>query len=88
MRRIPKVKALPGYRLELELDDGLAGTVDLSEAVSTGGRVCAVAQCESLTRPQSFYERCSTDRSKPPSWFVAGGGDQAGEWGKVAGGPA
>jgi Protein of unknown function (DUF2442) len=36
MRRISKVKALPAYRLELEFDDGVSGTVDLSEAVGKG----------------------------------------------------
>ena len=36
MRRITKVKVLSGYRLELEFDDGVSGTVDLSEAVGTG----------------------------------------------------
>jgi hypothetical protein len=34
--RVSKVKALPGYRLELEFDDGVGGTVDLSEAVGKG----------------------------------------------------
>jgi hypothetical protein len=36
MRRISKVKVLPGYRLELEFDDGVSGTVDLSENVGKG----------------------------------------------------
>jgi hypothetical protein len=36
MRRITKVKVLPGYRLELEFDDGVSGTVDLSESVGKG----------------------------------------------------
>ena len=36
MRRIFKVKALPGHRLELEFDDGVSGTVDLSENVGKG----------------------------------------------------
>jgi hypothetical protein len=36
MRRVSKVKALPAYRLELEFDDGVRGTVDLSEAVGKG----------------------------------------------------
>ena len=36
MKRISKVKALPGYRLELEFDDGVCGVVDLSEAVGKG----------------------------------------------------
>jgi len=36
MRRIIKVKALSGYRLELEFDDGVSGTVDVSEAVGKG----------------------------------------------------
>ena len=36
MRRISKVKVLPGDRLALEFDDGVSGTVDLSEAVGKG----------------------------------------------------
>jgi len=36
MRRISKVKVLPGYRLELEFDDGVSGIVDLSENVGKG----------------------------------------------------
>ena len=36
MKRISKVKVLPGYRLELEFDDGVSGTVDLSENVGKG----------------------------------------------------
>jgi hypothetical protein len=36
MKRISKVKVLPGYRLELEFDDGVSGTVDLSETVGKG----------------------------------------------------
>jgi len=36
MRRISKVKVLPGYRLKLEFDDGVSGIVDLSEAVGKG----------------------------------------------------
>ena len=36
MRKIAKVKALRGYRLDLELDDGVSGTVDLSDLVGKG----------------------------------------------------
>lgn len=36
MRRITKVKVLPRYRVELEFDDGVSGTVDLSDAVGKG----------------------------------------------------
>jgi hypothetical protein len=36
MRRITNVKVLPGYRLELEFDDGVCGVMDLSEAVGKG----------------------------------------------------
>jgi hypothetical protein len=36
MRRVSKVKVLPGYRLELVFDNGVCGTVDLSEAVGKG----------------------------------------------------
>lgn len=36
MNRISKVKVLPGYRLHLEFDDGVSGTVDLSENVGKG----------------------------------------------------
>ena len=36
MRKISNVKVLPGYRLELQFDDGVSGTADLSEAVGKG----------------------------------------------------
>ncbi|MBI2562297.1 MAG: DUF2442 domain-containing protein [candidate division NC10 bacterium] len=36
MRKISKVKALQGYRLELEFDDGESGTVDLFYLVGKG----------------------------------------------------
>jgi Protein of unknown function (DUF2442) len=36
MKRICKVKVLPQYRLELEFDDGVSGTVDLSDEVGKG----------------------------------------------------
>lgn len=36
MRKITKVKALPGYRLELEFDDGVSGAIDLAEQVGKG----------------------------------------------------
>lgn len=36
MRRILKAKALAGYRLALEFDDGVAGTVDVSDLVGKG----------------------------------------------------
>ncbi|MBI3128052.1 MAG: DUF2442 domain-containing protein [Candidatus Tectomicrobia bacterium] len=36
MRRVSKVRTLPGYRLELEFDDGVSGTADLSEAAGKG----------------------------------------------------
>lgn len=36
MKRISKVKVLSEYRLDLEFDDGVTGTVDLSEAVGKG----------------------------------------------------
>lgn len=36
MRKIFKVKVLPGYRLEIEFDDGVSGTVDLSKNVGKG----------------------------------------------------
>jgi hypothetical protein len=36
MRKVFKVKVLPGYRLDLKFDDGVSGTVDLSEAVGKG----------------------------------------------------
>lgn len=36
MRKISKVKALQGHRLELEFDDGVSGTVDLSDLVGKG----------------------------------------------------
>jgi hypothetical protein len=36
LRRIVKVRALQDYRLELEFDDGVSGTVDLSDLVGKG----------------------------------------------------
>ena len=36
MRRICTVTVSPGYRLELQFDDAVSGTVDLSEAVGEG----------------------------------------------------
>jgi hypothetical protein len=36
MKKISKVKVLPGYRLDLEFEDGVSGTVDLSENVGKG----------------------------------------------------
>jgi len=36
MRKIVKVKARPGYLLELEFDDGIVGTVDLSPLAGRG----------------------------------------------------
>ena len=36
MRRISKATALPGYRVALEFDDGVTGTVDLSESAGKG----------------------------------------------------
>jgi hypothetical protein len=36
MRSIITVKVLPGYRLELEFDDGVRGVVDLSDDVGKG----------------------------------------------------
>lgn len=36
MNKIVKVKVLPAYRLELEFEDGVCGTVDLSDQVGKG----------------------------------------------------
>jgi len=36
MRKILKVKALEGYSLELEFDDGVSGTVNLSDLAGKG----------------------------------------------------
>jgi len=36
MRKVLKVKALQGYRLELEFDDGVHGTVDLGDLAGKG----------------------------------------------------
>jgi len=36
MKRISQVKVLPEYRLELKFEDGVSGTVDLSESVGKG----------------------------------------------------
>jgi hypothetical protein len=36
MRKVSKVNVLPEYRLKLQFDDGVSGTVDLSDAVGKG----------------------------------------------------
>ena len=36
MKRISKVKTLPGYRLDVEFDDDVRGIVDVSEHVGKG----------------------------------------------------
>lgn len=36
MRKVLKAKALQGYSLDLEFDDGVSGTVDLSDLVGKG----------------------------------------------------
>ena len=36
MKKISKVKALPGHCLDLEFDDGVLGVVDVSENVGKG----------------------------------------------------
>ena len=36
MRKVIKVKALQGYSLELEFDDGISGIVDLSDLAGKG----------------------------------------------------
>ena len=36
MRKITKIQALQGYCLELTFDDGVSGTVDLSDLVGKG----------------------------------------------------
>ena len=36
MRKVSKVKTLQGYRLGLEFDDGVSGTVDLSDLAGKG----------------------------------------------------
>ena len=36
MRKVTHAKALPDYRLELTFDDGVTGTVDLSDLVGKG----------------------------------------------------
>jgi hypothetical protein len=36
MKKVSKVKTLPGYRLDLEFDDGVQGVVDVSDDVGKG----------------------------------------------------
>lgn len=36
MRKVSKVNVLPGYRLELTFDDGVSGSVDVSDLVGKG----------------------------------------------------
>ncbi len=67
MRRISKVKVLPGYRLELEFDDGVSGTVDLSEAVGKG--VFALCGRFHGTYPPNFNEGTHLISRKGPTPF-------------------
>jgi len=60
MRKISKVKVLQGYRLDLEFNDGVAGIVDLSEAVGKG--VFAV------WRDPTFFEQVRIGSSGELVW--------------------
>lgn len=60
MRKISKVRVLPGYRLDLEFDDGVSGTVDLSENVGKG--------VFALWRDPLTFERVRTGSSGELVW--------------------
>ena len=60
MRKVSRVKVLPGYRLDLEFDDGVTGTVDLAEAVGKG--------VFSVWRDLRFFEQVSIGSSGELVW--------------------
>lgn len=60
MRKITKVKVLPGYHLELEFDDGVSGIVDLSEPVGKG--------VFALWRDPVFFEHVAIGSSGELVW--------------------
>lgn len=60
MRRIRKATTLPGYRIALEFDDGVAGTVDLSESVGKG--------VFAAWRDQLFFEQVRIGSSGELVW--------------------
>jgi hypothetical protein len=61
MRKVLKVTALRGYRLELEFDDGVHGTVDLADLAGKG--------VFALWSDRRAFEqvRRSTDAPGPPT---------------------
>jgi len=60
MKKIVNVKVLPGYGLSLEFDDGVAGIVDLSEAVGKG--------VFAAWRDPLFFERVSIGSAGELLW--------------------
>jgi hypothetical protein len=60
MRKVSNVKVLPGYRLDLEFDDGVTGTVDLSEVVGKG--------VFSVWRDARFFEQVHIGSSGELVW--------------------
>jgi len=60
MNKISKVKVLPGYRLELQFDDGVSGTVDLSDRVGKG--------VFALWRDPSFFEQIAIGSAGELVW--------------------
>jgi hypothetical protein len=60
MRKIVKVKALQGYRLELEFDDGVRGVVDLSDLTGKG--------VFTLWRDRSAFEQVRIGSSGELAW--------------------
>ena len=60
MRKVAKVKTLQGYRLELEFDDGMSGTVDLSDLV---GKVVFA-----LWRDRRAFEQVRVGSSGELAW--------------------
>ncbi len=60
MRKVLKVRALQGYCLELQFDDGVSGTVDLSDLAGKGVFV--------LWRDRSAFEQVRIGPSGEVAW--------------------
>ena len=60
MRKLRKIEALAGYRLALEFDDGVSGTVDVSDLVGQG--------VFSLWRDPRAFEQVSIGSAGEPVW--------------------
>jgi hypothetical protein len=73
MTRMTKVSPLPGYRLAMEFDDGIAGTVELESRLFGPGFANAGSAeetndlCAPL-RDEKFFAQVSLDEFGAPYW--------------------